>query len=52
MGEPVTVTEAPEPGSLYLLGFGAFAMLSVLAAKKLIKVLVLSPAPVSRIWGV
>jgi len=35
MGELVTVTEAPEPGSLYLLGFGAFAMLSVLARKKL-----------------
>jgi len=35
----VTVTQAPvpEPGTLCLLGFGSFAMLSVLASKKLIR---------------
>jgi len=33
----VTVTETSEPGSLYLLGFGSLAMLSVLASKRLIR---------------
>jgi len=33
----VVVTATPEPGSFYLLGFGSFAMLSVLASKKLIR---------------